>query len=457
MDLSLPQELLKSLDRVRDFDVEQFLAAHERPATVSLRYNPHKFLESIQNGAIWPLHASPVPWSAYGYYLKERPVFTLDPAFHAGAYYVQEASSMFIEHVWKQLMMDQDGLRVLDLCAAPGGKTTLLSSMPGIKLLLANEIIKSRVSILYENVVKWGDPKILVSNNDPAEVGQLHEFFDVMLVDAPCSGSGLFRKDNSAISEWSAEAVKHCSERQKRILADSLPALKENGILIYSTCSFSSEENEDIMDWLISKNEMESISIDIPSKWGIQEVESSISGIGYRFMPHKVEGEGFFVACFRKKYHTGELSLRERKSIFLVQREKLMMEHWLKDVAMMECMKTKDDQVICVPLDIVKEQMQLSENLNLRKSGLHAGALIRDQYLPGHELSQSLWVHDETPQISLDGSEALEFLRKMTIRIPVMDKGWYLVHHEGYHLGWIKHLGNRVNNYYPASWRILMS
>ncbi len=227
-------------------DAASLLAAHETAAVTSVRLNPRKpvILSFKESGR--------VPWCTTGYYLAERPVFTLDPLFHAGAYYVQEASSMFVQHAF-ECLTDREGapLRVLDLCAAPGGKSTLLAGLlRNEDLLVSNEVIQARAAILAENLSRWGQMNTWVTHNDPKEFSKLDPYFDVMLIDAPCTGSGLWRKDEAALEEWSPEHVKLCSERQKRIVADALPALKSGGLLLYATCSYSPEENEQVCDWL---------------------------------------------------------------------------------------------------------------------------------------------------------------------------------------------------------------
>ena len=201
-----------------------------------------------------------MPWCEYGFYLNERPVFTFDPLLHAGAYYVQEASSMFLYEVLKQTC-DDTNKKVLDLCAAPGGKSSLMSSYFKNSLLVSNEAIKQRANILYENLTKWGSANVIITNNDAADFKRLENYFDVIVVDAPCSGSGLFRKDAEAINEWSIKNVELCNQRQQRILADVYPALKQDGILIYSTCSYSKEEDEDISDWLKNNFNVDSLQL----------------------------------------------------------------------------------------------------------------------------------------------------------------------------------------------------
>ena len=248
--MNLPEPLIQSLQNVKGFNEDAFKAVHQSGGQItSVRSNPEKIF-NIQH-SIFNAQLEKVLWSSNGYYLFERPSFTLDPLFHAGAYYVQEASSMFLEEVLKQTVDLTRPLRVLDLCAAPGGKSTLIQSVISKdSLLVSNEVIKTRVNILAENIAKWGAPNVIVTNNDPSDFKRLPGYFDVIVVDAPCSGSGLFRKDPNAINEWSENNVALCAQRQQRSLADILPSLKEGGVLIYSTCSYSQSEDEDISNWL---------------------------------------------------------------------------------------------------------------------------------------------------------------------------------------------------------------
>lgn len=256
----LPNDLINSLkDELRD-DWKAFVDVHDvEVKTSSIRFNPRKPVDS-SNFEI----AAEVPWCDLGIYLQQRPIFTLDPYFHAGCYYSQEASSMFLQHAIQQLRLDRQPIKALDVCAAPGGKSTLLvSALHADSLLISNEIIKPRAKVLAENMVRWGYPNVAVTNNDPSAFKHLPGYFDLMVVDAPCSGSGMFHKDHSAIDEWSLANVKLCRERQQRILANSLVSLTEGGVLFYSTCSYSREENEEILDWLIDEFGMESLSLDV--------------------------------------------------------------------------------------------------------------------------------------------------------------------------------------------------
>src|SRR5688572_27093140 len=278
--MQLPQELMSSLESVKGFDKEAFINVHESEGRVtSIRMNPFKKSEIVNL-------KSKIPWTYYGHYLETRPSFTFDPLFHAGCYYVQEASSMFLEQPLKQLLDLSQPLKVLDLCAAPGGKSThIISLLSPDSLLVSNEVIKPRSIVLTDNVIRWGCRNVIVTNNDPKAFQRIPGYFDVMVVDAPCSGSGLFRKDEDAVEEWSLNNVELCSQRQQRILADALPALKEDGLLVYSTCSYSGKEDEEIMDWLVQQMGMENIPLSIDGFKGIVVSTSPANATGYRFYP----------------------------------------------------------------------------------------------------------------------------------------------------------------------------
>jgi len=253
--VNLPEKLLQSLESIKGFDREAFEKVHASGEQVtSIRINPQKLSEASQVPSTGGDLGEAVPWTEYGYYLNQRPSFTFDPLFHAGCYYVQEASSMFLEQAFKQTVDLSRSLRILDLSAAPGGKSTHIQSLISKdSLLVSNEVIRSRANILKDNIAKWGSDNVVVTNNDPKSFARLENYFDAIIVDAPCSGSGLFRRDEKAIDEWSENNVHLCSERQQRILADVWSALKRNGVLIYSTCSYSNEENENIVQWMTAE------------------------------------------------------------------------------------------------------------------------------------------------------------------------------------------------------------
>jgi 16S rRNA C967 or C1407 C5-methylase (RsmB/RsmF family)/NOL1/NOP2/fmu family ribosome biogenesis protein len=452
--VELPSKLLQSLTNIEGFDIDSFISAHQLSTPVSIRFN-HVKLKDLELSSLELPLSTQVPWCLGGYYLTERPSFTLDPALHAGAYYVQEASSMFLHYILSTVHAEDSELKVLDLCAAPGGKTTVLASLPQFKLVLANELIKSRVNILYENIVKWGTPHVLISNNDPSDFTPIKDYFDTIIVDAPCSGSGLFRKDNKAIEEWSENNVKLCAERQKRILADVLPSLKEGGILVYSTCSYSREENEDIVDWLMQHAVFEPIAVNLNDSWNIVETHSEKGGIGYRFFPGKTNGEGFFIACFRLIQTQASTWIPEKKLVVASASEIALIKEWINQDFF--TLIKKNESLMVLPEEIALEVQLLQQFLYLRKSGVLAGTVIRNQFIPEHELILSNYCNNNLPFFEVNKIEALQYLKKAELNIGDFNKGWYVIKYNNLKLGLIKHLGNRINNYYPASWRILKS
>lgn len=433
------------------WDEAAFVASHHSVPPVSVRLNPLK-----PAGVAFERK---VPWSSNGRYLSARPSFTLDPLFHAGAYYVQEASSMLIEQAFVQHVVRQDHIKVLDLCAAPGGKSTLLASLLKEEdLLVSNEVIQSRAGILVENMGRWGQMNTWVSNNDPKHFARLEGFFDVMLVDAPCSGSGLWRKDEKAINEWSLANVDLCKERQIRILSDALPALKKDGVLIYATCSFSKEENEDILDRLLSAHELESLPVTFDTDWGLTETLSEHhKAYGYRCYPWKMKGEGFFMAVLRKRAGTvadqlwagstrSNASDRERDRIKSSFRPYLNVDfHLLQNQEMNYALHPGHAQYWA----------GLKSALYIKKAGTALGQLMKG-VVPEHDLAMSVHLSGEVPRVHLDQQEALHFLKKEAVQTDRGYKGWHVAAIDGLALGWGKWMPNRMNNYLPKGHRIRM-
>ena len=472
--MQIPAELLESLQHIKGFNERTFTEVHDSGEQVtSIRFNPKK-LPVNQNVSQSPLNIShfsfsplpKIPWSSNGYYLPERPSFTLDPLLHAGAYYVQEASSMFLEQALKQTINLEQPLRVLDLCAAPGGKSTLIQSMITDKsILISNEVIKSRASVLEENITKWGAENVIVTNNDPNAFSRLENYFDVIVIDAPCSGSGLFRKDPLAVGEWSEGNVQLCSQRQQRILANVYPALKKDGILIYSTCSYSEEEDECISDWLLDSFALGSLQLSIQDDHEnesgviVETISKKHAAFGYRFFPDKIRGEGFFLACFRKMYGEGYHFTQPKKMKLekLSKNEEAIVRPWLRADAPVQFWK-QGSLIFAFPSALEKELLTVvSAELYIRKAGVAIGSIARKELIPAHALALSNLVNPGLISISLKKEEALQYLRKEEVKTSSPYKGWALVQYESMNLGWIKILLNRSNNYYPKEWRILKS
>jgi NOL1/NOP2/sun family putative RNA methylase len=429
-----------------------FEKAYENQAPTSVRLNKNKFPEV--------LHTSRVPWSGNGYYLVERPIFTLDPLFHAGTYYVQEASSMFLEQAFVQHADLTSELNVLDLCAAPGGKSThILSLINNKSLLVANEVIKSRAYILKENLQKWGHGNVVITNSDPERFSGLKHFFDAIVVDAPCSGEGLFRRDEEAMKEWSPENVELCVARQQRVLGEVWETLKPGGILIYSTCTFNKKEDEENLDWMIKELEAETLLLTLKEEWGVTEVKSEAGGIGYKFFPHKVKGEGFFMAVLRKKegneYSTNAKKQKNPFTALSKETEKEL-ESWLKNDTELKKVLF-GEQVLGILSDKTDSIITLTNHLHIISCGLEVAELKKKNIVPLPALALSVDLNKEKfSSIQLKKEEALKFLAKENFEAELPEGDWILIEFKNNPLGWIKKINNRFNNYYPVEWRIRM-
>lgn len=443
--MQLPEKFLESLANTKGFDRKAFEKVHTSGEQVtSIRLNPFKPVSPIPDSQL------PIPWCANGFYLETRPFFTFDPLFHAGCYYVQETSSMFLEQALKQTVDLSEPLKVLDLCAAPGGKSThLLSLISKESLLVSNDVIRSRVNILNDNIIKWGCVNVVVTNNDPKDFSMLENYFDVIVVDAPCSGSGLFRRDPDAMDEWSLNNVALCSQRQQRILADVLPALKNGGVLIYSTCSYSEEEDEAIIDWLKMELIINNEELIIEPGWGI-----IASGGGYRFWPDKVKGEGLFIACFRKNGEEDPGEFQRRKKVEKIPAAEIkVLENYLQTDGF--TFLKRDKSIHAVSEIHAAEIDFLSWNLRSVNAGIKTGEIIRDKLVPDHALAMSGIVAENINRIELEYEDAILYLKKKDISVLPDKKGWSLVCFKNHPLGWVNVLPNRLNNYYPKMLRIL--
>lgn len=440
---NFPAGFLESLENCDGFDKERFMAAHAVNPPTSIRINPEKL-------AVDSITEDPVPWFEGAYYLPARPSFTLDPLFHAGAYYVQEASSMFSGYILKQVCDLKKPLRILDLCAAPGGKSTLIASLlSGESLLISNELIRNRASVLKENIIKWGNHQVVVTANEAADFSGLRNYFDIIFVDAPCSGSGLFRKDPASMKEWSRENVLMCSRRQNKILDDVRPALKTGGFLIYSTCSYSKEEDEDIIEQCIKNNNWECIKISLPDNTGIIE-----NKFGYRFYPDKIQGEGFFISALKKindgenesDVYPGEITKTN-------ENEQEIISKWINNTAQFTFHK-KGNAIFAADKKLFGEINRLQSKLNLIKSGVEIGEIKNNELVPSHEMALCTGIKKLSPTVEVDLPVALNYLRKNTIELDQLNTGWHLITYKNIPLGWVKILPGRVNNYYPTGWRI---
>lgn len=390
---------------------ERYLKSFEEPAPVSIRLNPKK----MADGGWMMDDVEQVPWCRGGYYLKERPNFTFDPLFHAGCYYVQEAASMFLDEVLRQMHnayanQQPSSIRpfaALDLCAAPGGKSTLLrSALPADCVLYSNEPIRNRASILLENVTKWGYENHIITNCYPRDYRKAKMKFDLILCDVPCSGEGMFRKDEATIREWSPQQVEKCWQLQREIVADAWACLNEGGFLIYSTCTFNTKENEENIRWILNEYDAEVLKVEIKPEWNI--TGSLLEGFHepvYRFIPGISRGEGLFLCVLHKKG---------------------MFAHSQRDYG----------------------------------SSLTRLRLVADEILASFQLQASTAratarQDKAVTNIDLSYQEAMKFLRGETLTFsPDTPRGIVEVSFDGHPLGQMKNIGTRANNLYPKEWRI---
>lgn len=376
----------------REDDVQALVQGLDAAPSVSIRLNTKRMPISAEpNGA-----DGRVPWCPEGIYLKERPLFTADPLLHAGAYYVQEASSMFLAHAVRQLLPPEGGWeRVLDLCAAPGGKSTLLRSLlPDECQLVSNEPIRARAQVLAENLAKWGHPNVQVTQAYAEEIAQQMSDFDMIVADVPCSGEGMMRKEPEAIRQWSPSFVADCAALQRSIVADIWPALRPNGYLIYSTCTFNPLEDEENVEWIAQELGAEVIPVFVNPTWGIcgdlRKTGSSLPVC--HFLPGKVRGEGFFLAVLQKK-DDNEIGRKRSKKRF--------------------------------PLPV----------------------------LPTDQLDAP-----KAYRVDLSLSDAVRYLQREALVLPAdTPRGIVQVCYQGQRLGLVKNLGTRANNLYPKEWRIRSS
>ncbi len=391
-----------------------------------------------------------VPWCDLGYYLDDRPVFTFDTDWHAGRYYVQDASSMFIAHVIKQFIYEP--VRYLDLCAAPGGKTTAaIQALPPRSLLVANEIVPQRARVLADNVIRWGDPRCVVTSNAPKEFSKLTDFFDVIAADVPCSGEGMMRKDDEAVAQWSPQLVEQCAERQRGILADAWNALRPGGLLIYSTCTYNRQENEEIADFIVNELGATSLEVPVEPSWDIHPAIGSECHC-YRFMPHRVDGEGLYMTAFRKDGNGPRQDIRSKEKNAKKCDE--IGKNWLIDPNNY-VIEQQGDLFLAVPQDIHREVMALRAMLTVIHAGVELATVMGRKTVPHHALALSTARATEAfPVCEVDYPTALRYLRGESITVDG-PRGHVLVAHEGAVLGFANNLGNRANNLYPKPQRIL--
>ncbi len=461
-----------------------FRALEERPS-VSLRLNPFKpvslgevcGLEEVGHSA----GAVRVPWSPFGFLLDHRPDFTLDPLFHCGAYYVQDSSAMFVGEVVRRLLPEfcgrRQGLRVLDLCAAPGGKTTdLAASLRTVFgdsfLLVANEVMGDRASVLAENVAKWGDPCVMVTSADPSSFTALSGFFDIIVADVPCSGEGMFRKDEEARRQWSEENVALCAARQRRIVSDVWPALAEGGAFVYSTCTYNIYEDDGNVGFMLENLGCEPIGIDFGEfvcEGGVDFGKACGDGrdgswkvlgtkYGWLLLSGLTMGEGQFCAALRK---TDEVT--DFQGFLPMGKSAVRLPEALRHCG--ECFNVpvdlrfnaRKETVTAVPQTLAREVAQVRDAVRTIMAGTLVGSVRGGDIVPSADLALSIMASDEAfGRVEVDLPTALAFLHKDSIVLTNAPRGYLKLLYKGCPLGFVKNLGNRCNNLHPSNRRIRM-
>ena len=433
----------------------RFAEAMDEEPPVSVRLNPMKFRSDSM--ALPAEEDEPVEWCREGHYLKERPMFTLDPLLHAGAYYVQEAASMYITQVIRDHAPADRPLMVLDLCAAPGGKSTAMRSvLPEGSLLMTNEPMRPRANILMENIQKFGHPDVIVTNNYAIDYQRSRLQFDVILADVPCSGEGMFRKDEGAIREWSVANVKKCAALQREIITDIMPCLRDGGLLVYSTCTYNRQEDEENVDFICSEWQMEKLS-------------------ERHFIPGETRSEGLYMAALRQ---TGSDASQQttismldssatKKDKKQKRRGKASAEQAVKGAKEMSgWIKGNEDFSITTlgqRFVAVRKQWRnvydtALEKLRVMHAGIELGEPKGKDIIPAEGLALSTAFNPEAfATAELDRDTAIAYLRREPIQLPPdTPRGFVAVGYQGLNLGFVKNLGNRTNNLFPQEWRIRM-
>lgn len=413
---------------------------------VSVRLNAGKALHV-------PAGADRVAWCPQGVYLGQRPSFTFDPALHQGLYYVQDASSMILQGLAAALTSDGRPVRWLDACAAPGGKTTAIAdALPPGSLLVANEFDSKRARALVENVERWGDPRIMVTAGDTAQFSGLSGFFDIISVDAPCSGEGMMRKEEVAVTQWSPGLVRQCAALQREILDNVWPALRPGGYLIYSTCTFNTAENEENVAWAMERFGATSVKVVTPGLDGVVHAldpyHPHIHAL--RFLPGRVRGEGLFAAVLRKPGDGAAAPAAMPRKFKAVQ----LPQQWLKGD--FTGIADNNGTLYALPADTAAARLRVASEVRTLLPGTTVGTVKGKDIVPAHALAVSQALNIAAfPQVDVSGADALAFLQGQTLQLPSeTPRGFVLLIYKGCPLGFVKNIGNRANNLLPDARRI---
>ncbi len=446
--------------RIESYGADSLIGLSEALSTtapsVSVRVNAAK-------GVRLPDNAIKVPWSDSGFYLERREAFTFDPALHQGLYYPQDASSMIVGTI-AGMLAGNSAVIYLDACAAPGGKTTAaLSALPADSLVVANEYVPARAAVLAENIAKWGDGNVVVSRGDTAKFRKLKSFFDIIAADVPCSGEGMMRKDPEAVSQWSPALVHECAQRQREIIDNLWPALRPGGFLIYSTCTFNTDENEEMLAYLRDNYDAEPVELALDTRFpGIQRGIAVPDMPAYRFMPQHLRGEGLFVAVVRKPGGSAQQTSPKSRKTSRTDRRKPQAatekaSAWLNSPDDYRLELAGNDSVRAIPSILASAIDTLGATLDIVSAGITVATIKGKDLIPTQQLALSTALaHDAFTCCDVDYATAIAYLRRDAVNLPDdTPRGFVLLTYAGHPLGFVKNLGNRANNLYPQPWRIL--
>lgn len=463
MNTPIPKDFLETSVSIFGRESEEFLASLDSEPSLGIHINAEKMQKT---GVVIPDNAKRVEWTSNGFYLKSRPRFTFDPFLHAGAYYVEEPSSMFVEKALNYIQKDIRIDRALDLCAAPGGKSIMIrNSMKG-GLLVSNEPLSKRAAVLTENLAKWGNPDIIVTSDFPEAFDGLTGFFDLIATDVPCSGEGMFRKDETARSEWSKANVENCVQRQRDILRTIWPTLRKGGYIIYSTCTFNRREDEENVLFIANELGAEIINLETDADWHICGDTTGRNLPVYHFFPHKTRGEGFFLALLKKTSDTPPAENRKSKKKKPETVSADGFAKWINCKENFDFHKSKDG-ITALRKAFADDYAAISEKLNVICAGVrvctekpakfsNSARKPKPQFVPAPGLALSSCLNRKAfPDISLNYSDAIKFLRGESIPPTVYaPRGWVTVSYRNLPLGFANNVGSRLNNSYPPAWRI---
>lgn len=444
--MNIPTEFIQRTEQFLGEETKQLLHALENPLRPSIRLNRNKNTHKLNLD-------TKVAWCNNAYYLNSKPIFTLDPYFHAGHYYVQEAASMFLYHIVNNLEIPKNAT-VLDLCAAPGGKSTLLiDTFSDEAVIHSHEVNKARAEILRQNIEKWGNPNSIITTGPIYKFAKFNSLYDLILIDAPCSGEGMFRKEKDAIKQWSLSKINTCKNIQLELIQQAYQMLRPGGYMIYSTCTYNTEENEQVVNQLVNTHPEIIILSDRFNEFNLFKIKAEINSC-YRFLPHRMEGEGFTFSILQKPGLSAKALTTEK--IKLIQSVENKFKNLINYSYASEIIDSPWGKLL-LPKTLKDLYYLLLENrIEILHTGIPIGQYKGTDWFPAHGLTQSTYLNNNLTKLTLELPQALQYLRADSNNLPTPESSetWQLVTYEDSILGWVKNINGKLKNYYPKNQRI---